>query len=206
MLSVNQNQTAEETRGAVRASSTSMDDRKVSAARSVIDRLPIRPDMGFTLIELMVVLLIIAILLAIAIPTFLGARNTANARSAQENLRNALTAEQTNWTNSQAFAAALSGLEPSLTWATGTTVNGSSTVVAKTSDANQIVVITDLGKDNNCWSLAQVNDPADTSFEGTLYVRTAPSSGACTSPAAPSAAAATGSAGSGSVGTWYTSL
>ncbi len=35
---------------------------------------------GFTLIELMVVVLIIAILIAIAIPTFLGARNKANDR------------------------------------------------------------------------------------------------------------------------------
>ncbi|MDE3206718.1 MAG: prepilin-type N-terminal cleavage/methylation domain-containing protein, partial [Acidobacteriota bacterium] len=42
-----------------------------------------RDEEGFTLIELMVVVLIIAILLAIAIPTFLGARNGANARAAQ---------------------------------------------------------------------------------------------------------------------------
>jgi type IV pilus assembly protein PilA len=46
---------------------------------------------GFTLIELMVVLLIIAILLAIAIPTFLGVTNTAGDRSAQSNLTNAVT-------------------------------------------------------------------------------------------------------------------
>src|SRR5713226_4144738 len=75
-------------------------------------------DEGFTLIELMVVVLIIAILLAIAIPTFLGARNSANARSAQSNLRNALTAEQTQWTNSQAFATNLATIEPGLNWTT----------------------------------------------------------------------------------------
>src|ERR1700721_2187983 len=46
---------------------------------------------GFTLIELMVVLLIIAILLAIAIPTFLGVTGSANDRAAQSNLTNALT-------------------------------------------------------------------------------------------------------------------
>src|SRR5580704_17843243 len=46
---------------------------------------------GFTLIELMVVLLIIAILLAIAIPTFLGVTSSANDRAAQSNLTNALT-------------------------------------------------------------------------------------------------------------------
>jgi type IV pilus assembly protein PilA len=49
-------------------------------------------DNGFTLVELMVVVLIIAILIAIAIPTFLGARVRAQDRAAQSNLRNALTA------------------------------------------------------------------------------------------------------------------
>src|SRR5580700_9125056 len=46
---------------------------------------------GFTLIELMVVLLIIAILLAIAIPTFLGVTSSANDRAVQSNLTNGLT-------------------------------------------------------------------------------------------------------------------
>ena len=50
---------------------------------------------GFTLIELMVVVLIIAILIAIAIPTFLGAQDRARDRSVQSNLRNALTAVKT---------------------------------------------------------------------------------------------------------------
>ena len=50
---------------------------------------------GFTLIELMVVVLIIAILLAIAIPTFLGAQNRARDRGAQSNLRNGITAAKT---------------------------------------------------------------------------------------------------------------
>ena len=48
-----------------------------------------RGEDGFTLIELMVVILIIAILIAIAIPTFLGARQKAQDRAAQSNLRNA---------------------------------------------------------------------------------------------------------------------
>jgi type IV pilus assembly protein PilA len=48
---------------------------------------------GFTMIELMVVVLIIAILLAIAIPTFLGARRRAQNRAAQASLRIAVTAE-----------------------------------------------------------------------------------------------------------------
>src|SRR5438874_8887305 len=74
---------------------------------------------GFTLIELMVVVLIIAILLAIAIPTFLGARGKAQDRAAQSNLRNALTAEKTFYTDNQVYTsstAAIASIEPNLTF------------------------------------------------------------------------------------------
>src|SRR5260221_291608 len=56
---------------------------------------------GFTLIELMVVVLIIAILIAIAIPTFLGARSRAQDKQAQSNLRNALVTEDEFYTDTQ---------------------------------------------------------------------------------------------------------
>src|ERR1700689_1808263 len=59
---------------------------------------------GFTLIELMVVLLIIAILLAIAIPTFLGVANSAGDRAAQSNLTNALTEAKAIYQNSAEYA------------------------------------------------------------------------------------------------------
>jgi type IV pilus assembly protein PilA len=58
-------------------------------------------DDGFTLIELMVVVLIIAILIAIAIPTFLGAQNRARERGAQSDLRNGMTAAKTIATDSE---------------------------------------------------------------------------------------------------------
>ena len=78
---------------------------------------------GFTLIELMVVVLIIAILIAIAIPTFLGARQRANDRAAQSSLRNALTAAKTSFTDtgdySGATVAGLGAIEPSLTFVAG---------------------------------------------------------------------------------------
>lgn len=78
---------------------------------------------GFTLIELMVVVLIIAILLAIAIPTFLGARDRANDRAAQSSARNALTAAKVLFTDDQNYLSAtpanLNAEEPSLTHQAG---------------------------------------------------------------------------------------
>jgi type IV pilus assembly protein PilA len=58
---------------------------------------------GFTLIELMVVLLIIAILLAIAIPTFLGVTNSASDRAVQSNLTTALTEAKAIYQNSSNY-------------------------------------------------------------------------------------------------------
>src|SRR5439155_11775552 len=84
---------------------------------------------GFTLIELMVVVLIIAILLAIAIPTFLGARNRANDRAAQSNLRNALTGAKTIFTDSQDYTqatdVALTTNEPSIKFVPAGTASAS---------------------------------------------------------------------------------
>jgi type IV pilus assembly protein PilA len=83
-------------------------------------------DEGFTLIELMVVVLIIAILIAIAIPTFLGARQRAQDRAAQSDLRNGLTAEKTFYTDSQTYATSAqmtaSNIETSLKWGTAPAV------------------------------------------------------------------------------------
>ena len=71
-----------------------------------------REEGGFTLIELMVVVLIIAILIAIAIPTFLGARKRAQDKQAQSNIRNALTAEKTYYVDKQAYTETATDLTP----------------------------------------------------------------------------------------------
>ena len=72
-------------------------------------------DAGFTLIELMVVVMIMAILIAIAIPSFLGFRRSAQDRSAQSDIRNVLLAEKAIWLEEgdyTADAADVNAFEP----------------------------------------------------------------------------------------------
>ena len=81
---------------------------------------------GFTLIELMVVVLIIAILIAIAVPTFLGARQRAQDRASQTDLKNAYTNAKVIYSDNETFSdtnanlqTALTSAEPSLTFVAG---------------------------------------------------------------------------------------
>jgi type IV pilus assembly protein PilA len=72
-------------------------------------------DEGFTLIELMVVVMIIAVLIAIAIPSFLGFRRSAQDRSAQSEIRNVLLSEKAFWLDNGDYtktAADITAFEP----------------------------------------------------------------------------------------------
>lgn len=113
-------------------------------------------DKGFTLIELMVVVLIIAILIAIAIPTFLGARRRAQDRQAQSNLRNGLTAQKTFYTEPQEYTTdptALGDIESNLAWGTAD-ASARGIVVQYVDTVKQLVILRSFSKSGVMFCIA----------------------------------------------------
>jgi type IV pilus assembly protein PilA len=134
----------------------------------------LRDEEGFTLIELMVVVLIIAILIAIAIPTFLGARRRAQDRQAQSNLRNALTAEKTYYSDKQAYTgtgADLESIESSLSYVTsGTALAKERQVKVEIMAANdQVVCLTTQSASGTTFVLGDIAASGTQARIGTWY-------------------------------------
>jgi len=129
---------------------------------------------GFTLIELMVVLLIMAILLAIAIPTFLGVKGGAQDRAAQSNLTNGLTSAKALYssvgsytTTNASFVATMATQEPELTFTTGSATAAGNVVSFDISTDGQQIILVNYSPDNGgtCWAVSD-NDGSAAALGG----------------------------------------
>jgi prepilin-type N-terminal cleavage/methylation domain-containing protein len=135
---------------------------------------------GFTLIELMVVLLIIAILLAISVPTFLGVTNAAGDRAAQSNLTNALTEAKALYQVNQSYSSGGAGYTPGqftsqapeLTWQTTACTTSPPNCVsydvvnsATANDGQGLLLAAYSSKTQTCWYALDL-EAAPASFTG----------------------------------------
>jgi prepilin-type N-terminal cleavage/methylation domain-containing protein len=143
---------------------------------------------GFTLIELMVVVMIIAILVGIAIPAFLGARRRAQDTASKSDLRNALGTAQTIFTDNQAYPTiggtpdlipTLTNEEPSLTFLDGSatgaghtsttakqiSVNTKTSAATGASGTDEIILASESGS-GNCFFLRHVATAGSAGLSG----------------------------------------
>jgi len=144
------------------------------------------PEAGFTLIELMMVVLIIAILIAVLIPTFVGAKSRAQDRAVQSSVRNALLAARVIYSDhgdyTEATVAALNATEPSIAFVDATTTPANVNSVSVDPVSTTYFVAAGKSKSAACFFVRD-----DQSVGGTGERYTKATSGACTASAAPPA-------------------
>jgi prepilin-type N-terminal cleavage/methylation domain-containing protein len=124
-----------------------------------------RRDDGFTLVEILTVVIVIGVLLLIGIPAFLGARSRANDRSAQVSLRQAFTNAKTIYADTDSYAGvtvtALTKAETSLAFTAGDSWGPG---VVSVDSRGSGVVLAALSQSGVCFAIGDAG-PAGTVFQ-----------------------------------------
>jgi type IV pilus assembly protein PilA len=120
----------------------------------------VRDEHGFTLVELMVVVLIISILVVLALPTFLGTRERASDRATQANIRNAFAAERAYYTDTLTYTtdpAQMTAIEAAITYVDGDTPLVEGVVYLHLHAVPNEIFASAMSPSGTCWYLREID-------------------------------------------------
>jgi prepilin-type N-terminal cleavage/methylation domain-containing protein len=145
-------------------------------------------EQGFTLIELMVVVMILAILIVMGLPTYIGVKTRFQDRAAQTDLRNTVLAARIMYTDSATFSSAnetgsgLVQIVPNMCYVAGATASQTTGATCASGIGNSSISVAPAGSGTQ-FSAARMSS-SNTCFvildapNGTRYGKTVP--GNCT--------------------------
>jgi type IV pilus assembly protein PilA len=120
----------------------------------------VKDERGFTLIELMAVILIVAVLMVIALPTLLGARTRAYDRAAQSDVRNAFAAEKAYYTDTLTYTTnpvLMTAIEPAITYLAGDTPLATGVAYLDLEPVTNTVYVSAESISGMCWYLREID-------------------------------------------------
>ena len=122
-------------------------------------RFGIRNERGFSLVELLTVIMIMGILTAIAVPTFVGSKRNGQDAMAQTSLRTALSAQRTYYVDYQTYtidATTLKKIESQLSFTTTDAKQSGVMGALGGTPANQAVVLVSTSESGNQFCLMNI--------------------------------------------------